>query len=225
MADWNALVAHLQEVKNEVVLGWPELDAIVDGVPPSAARHRAWWGGDRTHVRAWQAAGFTIRDLRMGDSVTFVRVGDSTPLAMPAGDSRVQRKVEALMLDLVWDMLGVQVAPRRLTSPSGAYIDVDGAADDGSVLVECWAHQGSAKAAQKYKLVNDAAKLQWASTWLEPRPERLILCVSDEAAVSHLRGKSWQSQAIRGMGVEIVVVDLPAEEVQSVQEAQQRQFR
>ena len=45
------------------------------------------------------------------------------------------------------------------------------------MLVECWAHQGPTKVAQKYKLVNDATKLSWIARSL-PRPPRLVLCVS-----------------------------------------------
>ncbi len=92
------------------------------------------------------------------------------------------------------------------------------------MLVECWAHQGPTKVAQKYKLVNDATKLSWIARSL-PRPPRLVLCVSDEAAVKHLRGRSWQGQAIRDLGVEIEVVQLPDDVVASISAAQRRQYR
>lgn len=224
-ADWSKLVAHLQRSGERVVLSWAELDAIVGGVPATAGRHRPWWSGNRTHVRGWRSAGFSIADLRMGESVTFVRSSDGGAVELAAGDSGEQRRVEALMLKTLSGQLGMTLAPRRLTSPSGAFIDVDGVSDDGSVLVECWAHQGPAKVAQKYKLVNDAVKLQWAAGWLCPRPEKLLLLVSDEAAVRHLRGTSWQGHAVREMGVEIGVVALPAEVRSALREAQRRQYR
>ena len=61
---------------------------------------------------------------------------------------------------------------------------------------------GTAKVAQKNKLANDALKLRWVASWLNPKPERLIICVSDENAVRHLRGRSWQSKAIVNAGVD-----------------------
>lgn len=87
------------------------------------------------------------------------------------------------------------------------------------------AYQGPAKVAQKYKLVNDATKRGWVAGTLQPRPDRLILCVSDEAAVKHLRGKSWQGQAIASLGVELAVVTLPSHVIEGIERAQKRQFR
>lgn len=75
MAKWNSLTYYLNGVPNEITLTWPELDAIVGGVPPSAAKHRPWWSGDRPHVRSWKSAGFNFTNLQMGSQVTFVRSG------------------------------------------------------------------------------------------------------------------------------------------------------
>lgn len=140
-------------------------------------------------------------------------------------DSSVQRLAEPAMLAALGADLGLDLKPRRLVHPHGARVEIDGADANLRVLVECWAHQGTAKVAQKYKLVNDAMKLQWAASWLEPTPERLILCVSDELAIKHLRGTSWQGQAIAHAGVELRVVDLDAHLVESIVQAQKRQMR
>ena len=104
------------------------------------------------------------------------------------------------MLVALGARLGVALAPRRLFHPSGARVEIDGADNNLSVLVECWAHQGRARVAQKNKLVVDATKLNWIANALDPKPTRLILCVSDPAAVAHLSGLSWQAQAIRELG-------------------------
>lgn len=244
-ADWSALHAFLLRQGDEVNMSWEQMESIVGEIPRSALVHSAWWGGDRPHTRAWRTAGFELRDRKPGQWISFIRAStrhwaDVAPVEVAeaaavetevlaqlaqAGSSHEQRAAEPVMLGLLARRIGVGLAPRRLTSPSGAYIDVDGVSSDGSVLVECWAHQGTAKVAQKYKLVNDAAKLQWAATWLEPPPKRLILCVSDELAVRHLRGRSWQGQAIRAMGVELEVVELPEELAWTLREAQVRQFR
>ncbi len=150
--------------------------------------------------------------------------------ALVAGDvilapatSSEQQLAEVAMLAVLSARVGASLHPAEIKSPSGARINVDGVSPDRSVLVECWAHQGPAKVAQKWKLVNDAAKLQWAATWLDPTPTRLALCVSDEAAVKHLRGNSWQGQAIKDMGVAVEVVDLSPETMSAVAAAQKRQ--
>jgi hypothetical protein len=148
------------------------------------------------------------------------------PAAPPvsAGSSLEQRAAEVVMLKVLSKQLGVTLSPRRLRY-AGARVEVDGADADATVLVECWAHQGPAKGGQKYKLVTDAAKLHWIADSLSPRPNRLIIAVSDPAAISHLEGKSWQTQAIKHLGVEFFVVTLPHNVVESIKEAQRRQFR
>lgn len=142
-----------------------------------------------------------------------------------AGSSHEQRSAERIMLDLLGAHLGAALSPRRLIHASGAYVEVDGADSNLRILVECWAHQGAAKVAQKYKLVNDATKLAWIANSLDRYPERLILCVSDELAVAHLRGRSWQGAAIADLGVELEVVYLPPGVVTSIRQAQARQYR
>lgn len=119
----------------------------------------------------------------------------------------------------------MRLTPRRIEHLSGASVNVDGADVDLTALVECWAHQGLAKPAQKLKLVNDAVKLHWIAQSLAPGRHRLILCVSDELAVRHLRGRAWQGRAIADLGVEIEVVSLPLDVVDSLTSAQLRQYR
>lgn len=70
MATWGGLRAKLETVDDQVTLTWAELEALVGGLPPSAFNHRAFWGGDR---RQW--AGFRTANVRVGQEVTFYRVG------------------------------------------------------------------------------------------------------------------------------------------------------
>jgi len=144
---------------------------------------------------------------------------------LPPGDSAEQRRAERAMLDALGERLGLVLNPRRLERPGGIRVEIDGADDDLTVLVECWAHQGPAKVAQKYKLVNDAVKLHWIGSSASSTPPRRIICVTDAAAVQHLQGRSWQAQAIRDLGVEIEVVELPEPMRAAVAAAQARQFR
>lgn len=143
---------------------------------------------------------------------------------VPAGSSAEQRLAERHMLDALGDRLGVRLDPRTINRGEGVHVEIDGTDAALTVLVECWAHQGPAKVAQKYKLVNDALKLHWIALPMTPSP-RKILCVSDAAAVRHLRGRSWQGQAIRDLGIEIEIVTLPEAVRDSVAAAQARQFR
>lgn len=178
-------------------------------------------GGARSSVRS---PGETRRPTPRADGLGMEPLV-SMPTDLADGDSQEQRRAEAHMLAALGKRLGVALAPRRIFHPSGARVEVDGADDGLTILVECWAHQGSAKVAQKNKLVVDATKLNWIANSLDPKPERLILCVSDPAAVGHLSGVSWQAQAIRELGVEIEIVNLDPSIVSALNAAQKRQYR
>jgi hypothetical protein len=176
-------------------------------------------------------AGKTVRERgpggilvnRLADESVAVSGRDAS--AALVGPSLEQRMAEPVILRVLGEQLGVELRPRRLVHSSSARVEIDGADDSLSILVECWAHQEPAKVAQKYKLVNDATRLGRLAGWLVPRPQRLLLCLTDEEAVRYLRGSSWQGQAIAALGVEIVVVELPEDLVVSIREAQIRQFR
>lgn len=130
------------------------------------------------------------------------------------------------MLDLLGRQLQVILEPARLTVPSGARVEVDGSDTNRTVLVECWAHQGPPKAAQRHKVISDALKLTWISSTIYPRP-RLILCLSDPAAAGPFvpGSRSWAAQALEDLGITVAVVGLPEAVRQRVVAAQQRQYR
>ncbi|WP_024285144.1 hypothetical protein [Cellulomonas sp. KRMCY2] len=140
----------------------------------------------------------------------------ATPAPAPAataapalpGMSAEQRTAERYMLDTLGERLGLALDPCRLHLDDGLRVEVDGTDVDRTVLVECWAHHGPATSAQKHKLMNDALKLYWIGATL-PNDPRLILCLSDAAAVSHLKGGSWQGQALHDLGIDVEVVSLP----------------
>lgn len=96
MAKWERLADFLGRCGDAVTLSWPEFDAVVGGIPASAARHRAWWSGDRPHTRAWRSAGFTVSEVRMGHHVTFTRV--ASPQAVTAAPSVAVSESTALQL-------------------------------------------------------------------------------------------------------------------------------
>lgn len=74
MADWSPLRALLTTVTDSVTLSWEDLDVLVGGLPPSAYNHAAFWKGARS---GWP--GFSTADVRVGESVTFVRSRTAPP--------------------------------------------------------------------------------------------------------------------------------------------------
>jgi hypothetical protein len=153
---------------------------------------------------------------------TAIQAGDE----LPPGSSHEQRDAERVMLDLLSQQVGRELNPARLKVPSGERVEVDGADATRSILVECWAHQGPPKSAQRHKVLADAFKLTWIATTMYPR-SRLILCLSDPLAAAPFLpgGRSWAARAFQDLGVTISVVDLPAAIRQGLLQAQLRQYR
>lgn len=110
MSDWGLLRSALDRVDESVRYSWAELQAIVGDLPASAARHRGWWSGDRTHVRAWGDAGFSVADIVLGQEVTFVRSPLRADDAVP-----VDRESPAPS-----DLLLVACVKEKLPAPAAA---------------------------------------------------------------------------------------------------------
>ena len=73
-ARWELLTEYLIRARDDVRITWPELDAIVGGMPASAVDHYPqWWHGDRPNTRAWRAAGYEATEIEPGVSVLFAR--------------------------------------------------------------------------------------------------------------------------------------------------------
>ena len=144
----------------------------------------------------------------------------------PAGDSREQRRAEAVMLTLLGERLGVTLLPRRiLLGDGGVRVEIDGADEGLTTLVEAWAHHGRPRVAQKHKVLADALKLIHVARTL-PTPPRLVLCLCDREAAHHFTtARSWAADALRAFDIAVEVVDLPAALRSAVLTAQQRQFR
>lgn len=114
------------------------------------------------------------------------------------------------MLELLGRDLAVALEPATLRLPSGERVEIDGTDPGRTVLVECWPHQGPAKAAQRHKVLADAFKLNWIGAVLHPGARR-ILCLGDpEAARPFLpRAHSWAARAMQDLGIEVRLVLLP----------------
>jgi hypothetical protein len=97
-ADWSRLTAWLRGCTAEtVVVSWKVLDGIVGGMPASAIRHYPqWWHGNRSHARAWWAAGFEPIRIRPGEDVTFLRTNvPATPAITPTSELLAARALLA----------------------------------------------------------------------------------------------------------------------------------
>jgi hypothetical protein len=152
--------------------------------------------------------------------------GSGAPAEQPPGDSLEQRQAEGLMLQLLGQRLGVALSPTKLSVPSGARVEIDGADPDQSILVECWAHQGPPKPAQRNKVLADALKLTWVASTINPKP-RLILCLSDPAAARRFLpgAKSWSARALEDLKITVEIVELKADTRDGILRAQKRQYR
>lgn len=148
-----------------------------------------------------------------------------TESPMPPGSSTEQQQAERIILDEAGTRLGTRLGPRKILTPTGVRVEVDGADQDLTVLVEAWAHQGAVKPAQRHKVLSDALKLVWISSTLYPRP-RILLCLSDQEAARPFVGeRSWAAAALRDLGVEVLIIDLPDHVRARLRQAQHRQYR
>lgn len=102
-----------------------------------------------------------------------------TDAALHASDSSEQRATEIAIIAAVSEIVAVPLAPARIAIGE-ARVEIDGASEDRSVLVEAYARVGALRGGQPKKLATDAFKLAWAGEKLGA--QRLIIAiVGDEA--------------------------------------------
>lgn len=136
-------------------------------------------------------------------------------------DSTPQLEAEPLILAELGKQLAVEFKPQSLRLAGGARVDVDGVAEDESVFVEVFAHQGTLKGAQFHKVARDALKLITLAR--DRHNARLIIAFGDEEAAQSVTAGSWLAEALRTWGVEIFVVQLEDSVRQGLRAAQTRQ--
>ena len=144
-----------------------------------------------------------------------------------AGDSAEQRNAETVMLELLGHELKIHFDKHRHKTKHGATAEIDGVCADPPTLVEAWAHQGAPKAAQKNKVMADAAKLAWAAAAFYPNGARKIILFSDPLAAAQWlpSSRSWMAVALTHFEIEVRVVELPTDVRARVVAAQTRQYR
>lgn len=116
VANWTPLRTLLADVPSEATFAWTDLDNMVGGLPPSAYEHSAFWKGARS---GW--AGFTTSAVHVGQSVTFVRVGQSpssVPLMPSPSPDQPLDAPDLVLIGCVKQKLPVPAAAKDLyTSP------------------------------------------------------------------------------------------------------------
>ncbi len=116
MADWTPLRTLLADVDTAVTLAWSDLDRLVGGLPHSAYAHSAFWKGSRS---GWP--GFTTSTVKVGNSVTFVRVKaspDEAPSPVMQGATPTAGAPDLILIGCVKQKLAVPAPAKDLyTSP------------------------------------------------------------------------------------------------------------
>jgi len=136
-------------------------------------------------------------------------------------DSSEQKAAEAAMLRALESKLGITFDDKaKLQIDAG--VQPDAIHNDSKTVVEVYARIGAVRGAQLHKIKGDILKLAFIGVRLGDQWRR-ILCFASKEAASYVSGTSWVAQAARKFGVEVVVVDIPAETRESVLKAQTRQ--
>jgi len=141
-----------------------------------------------------------------------------------AGDSSEQQAAERWLLDQAGQRLGVALSPSTLYLERGSHIEVDGYCADPPTLCEAWARVGKPKSAQKHKVMTDACKLLLARSLLGENA-KCCLVFGDEGAAAFFQGTSWMAEYLEQVGIEVLVVSMRGELLDSVVAAQRRQYR
>ncbi|HKT58030.1 MAG TPA: hypothetical protein VJR25_14805 [Microbacterium sp.] len=139
-------------------------------------------------------------------------------------DSLAQRDAEVVIIAALSAKLGARLGKVSIPTANGGRVEVDGATEDLSVLVEAYAHQGGLRGGQPKKLATDALKLTWIGRQVGAK--RLILAVADERVEAYLRRPTaWLTQALIDLGVEVISVDLDDATSSALLAAQTVQYR
>ncbi|WZH35713.1 MAG: hypothetical protein PIR02_13145 [Microbacterium enclense] len=111
--------------------------------------------------------------------------------------------VERRMLVAAEVEIGCRLRPRALTLSGGSRVEVEGIADDDTVIAQLIANQGAYKPAFRNKALADMLKLLWVRSQL-PRAERAVLIATAEVIPAF---GGWVAVAAADLGVEVLVYD------------------
>lgn len=141
-----------------------------------------------------------------------------------ASDSTAQRDAEPHIIAAVSNHVGLPLASITVDLGDGVRVQLDGASEGYSVIVEAFARVGTVKSGQQRKMTSDAFKLVWVGKRLNA--QRLIIAVSDQDVERFLtRPKAWLTAALADAGVEVLRVELDDDVTASIVSAQKLQYR
>jgi hypothetical protein len=136
-------------------------------------------------------------------------------------DSSEQQAAEIEMLRLLETTLGLQF-DSNATLPIDVGVQPDAIDVKNKTVVEAYARIGAVKGAQLHKIKGDILKLALIGRRLGD-DWRKIFCFASNEAAGYASGNSWVAEAAREFGIEVVVVEIPANVRESVVHAQSRQ--
>lgn len=148
-----------------------------------------------------------------------------------ASDSAAQRDAEPAILARASEHFEKTLRPRKVTTPEGGKVQLDGISDDNSVIVEAYARQGELRGAQAKKVLTDALKLVWVRSWLSPSAQVVVCLGCEEAArtllwqTAHSHPQSWMAEALRDLEVAVHVFAPGGRHVEATRAAQVGQYR
>ena len=97
--------------------------------------------------------------------------------------------------------LGMRLRPRQLRLPDGGRTEVEGAAEDGPVVVQLVIKAGEFTSQHRNKVMADMFKLAWIGTAVSPDARR-ILCISS-GALPAFRAGGWLRRAAADFAIEL----------------------
>jgi hypothetical protein len=116
------------------------------------------------------------------------------------------------------------LAPEVVHLSDQTRVEVDAVSLDPPILFEVWAHQGSLRSGQPNKVMVDAMKLLYVEA-VRGTPFRKIIRFTDAAARKPFLGKGLRAAALVHYGIELMLIELPADVRDTVLQAQKNQFR
>ncbi|MDQ1131308.1 hypothetical protein [Microbacterium sp. SORGH_AS_0888] len=144
-----------------------------------------------------------MRELRPAAGVGFaadVRVDTDQEWGRFAPSSAERAALAAL-----GDGLGVRIRPARLRLADGSRVEIDGASEDGAVVVQLPLRGGEFTSQHRNKIMADMFKLSWLREHAAPGA-RCVLCVRENARGA-FRGGGWLARAATDSGIEVIEWD------------------
>lgn len=127
---------------------------------------------------------------------------------------RITAQDKSDLLGRASDYFGRKIEPRKLVSPRGLTVAVDGVAEDKSVLAVVRAQTGLLDQRNIDKIAVDALRLLWVRTWFAPDAE-VVVCLACREAARRVRlrdecegrPQGWLTETLHGLGVSVHVFE------------------